>query len=413
MFLKKESEVIFKYARVFLKWILISVVVGGVCGFLGGLFHKCIETVTEIRIENFWLIYLLPAGGVVIVFLYRLCKKWGKLDTNRVLMSANGETNVPLVLSPLIFIGTVLTHLFGGSAGREGAALQLGGSLGYNIGKVFRFGSDDLKIIVMGGMSGVFSALFGTPLTAAFFALEVACVGVMRYSALLPCLLISTTAFLLSGNMGNLPVSFELSVAPEVSVGLLAKVLLLAAACGLLSIVFCGALSKGKLFLNRTIKNDYLRIVFCGVVIILLTVIVGNQDYNGAGVPVISEAMNGNASVWAFLLKIVFTVITMACGYKGGEIVPAFFVGATFGCVFGDCLGIDPGFAAAIGFVSVFCGVVNCPVASVFLALEVFGGKSILFFAIACGVSFFVSGNFGLYKSQKIAFSKLDGTQVS
>ncbi len=403
--LKRFSENVFKYTKIIIKWFLISLVVGVVCGLIGGVFHKCIEYVTEKRLENFWLIFLLPAGGILIVFIYHLCKKWGKLDTKRVILAADGKTDVPVVLAPLIFAGTTITHFFGGSAGREGAALQLGGSLGYGMGRVLRLEKSDLRLMAMGGMSGTFAALFGTPLTATVFVAEVAYAGVMRFSALLPCLIASVMAFFVSNNMGNIPVAFELNIFPEFSVFLMSKVALLAAMCGLLGMFFCFALNFGECLMKRIVRNDYFRIVLGGFLIVLLTVAVGNQNYNGAGMSVIADTMNGKVLLWAFLLKTLFTVITVSCGYKGGEIVPSFFIGATFGCAFGGLLGINPSFAAAIGFVSVFCSVVKCPMASVILAYEVFGIGNIPFFALACLISFLASGRISLYSGHKDFFN--------
>ena len=164
--------------------------------------------------------------------------------------------------------------------------------------------------------------------------------------------------------------------------------------------------------MKKFFPNDYIRVLMGGLVVIGLTFVVGNREYNGAGMNIIERAMNGSVKWEAFLLKILFTAVTIGAGFKGGEIVPTFFVGSTFGCVVGGLLGLDPAFGAAIGFVALFCGVVNCPIASIFLAFEVFGGEGYLFFVIACGISFMLSGNYGLYKSQKITFSKLNGNLI-
>ncbi|MBQ6937451.1 MAG: chloride channel protein, partial [Clostridia bacterium] len=177
------------YIRTLLKWTILATLVGLAGGIIGSIFHESVEIATSLREKNGWLIYLLPLGGVVIAFIYALSKKKGRIDTNRVIESARDEESVPLVMAPLIFVSTVITHLLGGSAGREGAALQLGGSIGYNMGRLTRLNKNDMHIIVMSGMSSVFSALFGTPLTAAFFAIEVVSVGIIHYGALVPCIL--------------------------------------------------------------------------------------------------------------------------------------------------------------------------------------------------------------------------------
>jgi len=399
------------YVITFVKWCFIAIVVGAAGGFVGTAFHKSVDYVTEVRHINGWLIFLLPIGGVVIVSLYKLCKT--NAGTNRVIESVRTNKKVPILMAPLIFVSTVITHLLGGSAGREGAALQLGGSIGYQFGKIFKLDEKDMHLIVMLGMSGVFAALFGTPLTATFFALEVISVGVIYYVALVPCIISSIVAYNIALAFGVTPVKFSNIVMPSMDIIMLLKVVGLALLCALISIGFCSAMKFFDKFAESKVPNAYIRAFVGGCAIILLTLAVGTQDYNGAGMDVISRAMNGNAVPFAFLLKIVFTVITISAGFKGGEIVPTFFIGSTFGCVMGGLLGLDPGFGAAIGFVALFCGVVNCPVASIMLALEVFGAHSILVFAIVCGVSYMMSGYYGLYSSQKIMYSKLEATYIN
>ncbi len=400
------------YIKVLLKWIFAGIIVGAIGGVVGSIFHESIELVTNIREENRFLIFLLPLGGLIIAFLYGLFKAQGKMDSNRVIESAGRDESVPLVMSPLIFISTVITHLFGGSAGREGAAIQLGGSIGYNIGKVLRLNKNDLHVIVTSGMSAVFAALFGTPLTATFFALEVVNVGVMHYMAFVPSIISSITAYKIALACGVSPVKFNFINIPELSIDVVIKALIMAILCAFVSILFCLAIKKCEDIMERKLPNKYIRTFLGGLAIALLTVAVGTHDYNGAGMSVIERAMGGEARPEAFILKILFTAITISAGFRGGEIVPTLFIGSTFGCVLGTFLGLDGGFAAAIGFVALFCGVVNCPVASIMLALEVFGADGILIFAMVCGVSYLMSGNFGLYKSQRIIYSKLDEQYV-
>ena len=407
----QKSKSSLNYIKTFVKWCLIAIVVGAAGGFVGTAFHKSVDYVTEVRHVNGWLVLLLPIGGVIIVALYKLCKT--NAGTNRVIESVRTNKKVPILMAPLIFVSTVITHLLGGSAGREGAALQLGGSIGYQFGRIFRLDEKDMHLIVMLGMSGVFAALFGTPLTATFFALEVISVGVIYYVALVPCIISSVVAYNIALAFGVTPVKFTNIVMPSLDLMILLKVIGLALLCALISICFCSAMKFFDKFAETKVPNGYLRAFLGGCAIVLLTIAVGTQEYNGAGMDVISGAMEGNVFPLAFLLKIIFTVITIGAGFKGGEIVPTFFIGSTFGCVMGGLLGLDPGFGAAIGFVALFCGVVNCPVASIMLALEVFGAQSILVFAIVCGVSYMMSGYYGLYSSQKIMYSKLEATYIN
>ena len=404
----------FEYIKMLAKWLVVASVVGIVGGFVGSVFHLSIDYVTEFRVENSWLIYLLPIGGLVIALLYGFARKAGKIDTNRVIEAVKSDATVPFVMAPLIFISTVITHLLGGSAGREGAALQLGGSLGFAVGRVFRLDKGDKHIIVMAGMSAVFAALFGTPVTAMFFALEVTSVGVMYYAGLVPCAISALVASRLAATFGLAPVRFlDIDMPDVISIALTAKVVALAVVCALVSILFCFAIKKCEHYGKKWMPGSYVRGFAGGIVIVLLTLIAGTTDYNGAGMDVIGRAMNGDAGYEAFLLKIIFTAVTVAAGFRGGEIVPTFFIGSTLGCIAAQLLGIDAGFGAAIGFVALFCGVVNCPVASFMLAMEVFGGKAMLLFAVVCAVSYVMSGYSSLYKSQRIMYSKLRDEYVN
>lgn len=400
-----------QYLKGFLKWLVIALLLGSVGGLVGAVFHISIDEVTHLREANPWLVAGLPLGGLAICALYRLSKT--KIDTNRVIESVRGKTNIPFIMAPLIFIGTVITHLFGGSAGREGAALQLGGSLGYNIGKLFRLNERDMRIIVMTGMSAVFSALFGTPITATIFSLEVTSVGVMYYAGLFPCMISAFVAAAISGKFGLSPVHFVLSENISLSPISALSAAAVAILCAFVSVLFCYTIEKGEHFSKKFVKNDYVRTFAGGALIVALTFVVGNTDYNGAGMHIIEAAMNGNAIPYAFLLKILFTVITIAAGFKGGEIVPTFFIGATFGCTVAPLFGMSPTVGAAIGFVALFCGVVNCPIASMILAFEVFGAESLPVMALVCAVTYIFSGYSSLYKSQKIMYSKIEAKFIN
>lgn len=408
----QKTTVSLKYIKSLLKWLILAAIVGLIGGVVGSLFHKSIDAVTYLRGQNKWIIYLLPLGALTIALLYSLCKRFGRMDTNRILDSVSGNEKVPFVLLPLIFVSSVITHLVGGSAGREGAALQLGGAIGYRIGKSIRLSRDDMHIVVMTGMSAVFTALFGTPITACIFAIEVTSVGVMHYSALFPCIVSSMTAYGVAIGMGIEPVAFEGITIGSVSLVMTLKIVLLTVMCATVSIIFCASIKTAERWSKRFIPNPYLRALSGGAIILILTLTVGTYDYNGAGMNVIQRALEGNARYEAFALKILFTAITISAGFKGGEIVPAFFVGSTFGCVFAELIGMNSGFGAAIGFVALFCGVVNCPLASLMLSLEVFGSDSIIMFALVCAISYMMSGNYGLYKSQKIVYSKLDFEKI-
>lgn len=400
------------YLKVLLRWTILSIIIGIIGGGLGSVFHIFIDKVTEFRVENTSIIFFLPAGGVLIAFLYKLFSSKGKIDTNRVIESIRKDKNIPFVMIPLIFISTIITHLLGGSAGREGAALQLGGSVGYNVGRLFKFDNIRMRIVVMTGMASVFSALFGTPITAAIFSVEVVTVGMLRYGGLLPCVISSITAYFISRLFGLTGVHFTNVLIESFTAISFLKVAILSVLCALVSILFCSSIKKCEHIMDKLIKDSYLRGFVGGFIIIALTLLLNTYDYNGAGMDVIAGAINGETKTFAFLLKILFTAITISAGFKGGEIVPAFFIGSTFGCAVAPILGIDSGFAAAIGFVAIFCGVVNCPLASIILSIEVFGTEGLLFFALACGITYLMSGSFSLYDSQRFAYSKIDDEEI-
>ncbi len=412
--ISKKLKSASNYVITFLKWGLIAIVVGIVGGVVGGLFHKSVTYANEIFTKYDKMILFLPLGGLLIIFLYKKGKMLNNTGTNSVIDSIRSDKGVPIILAPLIFIGTFITHLLGGSAGREGAALQIGGSIGSGVGRLFRLDEKDMHMVIMCGMSAVFSALFGTPITAAVFALGITSVGVMYYSCLVPCLLSSLTAYLLTLMAGLEPTHFLLAVIPEVSVMIVLKTILIGALCAELSIIFCTAMHYTARYMNIWFKNPYLRVVIGGVAVAALTYILGTRDYNGSGMNIIINAVeSGSTNGWAWILKIVFTAITIGAGYKGGEIVPTFFIGATFGCFISGIIGIDPGFGAALGMIAMFCGVLNCPIAALILSVELFGSGGFILFAIASGVSYMLSGYYGLYSSQKIMYSKLKAEYIN
>jgi H+/Cl- antiporter ClcA len=330
----------------------------------------------------------------------------GNKGTNLVIESVRSDEELSGKMPPLIFISTVITHLFGGSAGREGAALQLGGSMGFQIGKWFHLDEKDLRTITMCGMSAGFAALFRTPLTAAVFSMEVIRVGVMYYSALVPSTLAAIIGYAISGYFGVASPVYALKSVPDLNVIPVLQVLLLAVLCAALSILFCIVLHKTPKIYKKYIDNQYIRIAVGGGLIIGLAYLFRTTDYLGAGADIIRNAVTGQARPEAFVLKMIFTAVTLGAGYKGGEIVPSLFVGATFGNVIGGLIGLSPAFGGAVGLMAVFCGVTNCPITAFLLSLEMFGPSGALYYFIAAAVSYMLSGYYGLYNKQKIMYSK-------
>lgn len=393
------------YVRTFIKWTAAAAVIGAACGLVGTLFHFGVHEVTAFRGTHPWVLYLLPLAGLVIVGFYKLTGTDG-LGTDDIIDAVHQGKLLPILLLPAIFFGTILTHLCGGSAGREGAALQMGGTIGQYLGRHFQLDDRDLRVATLAGMAAFFSALFGTPLAATVFAIMVISIGVIYHVALYPSLLAALVAYGVSIYLGVEPTRFAVSV-PEQTAGIFVRVALLGVLCALVSILFCQVM-HGAGHLMKRIRNQWLRVVCGGAAIIVLTLIFGT-DYNGAGMEIVTAAVEqGTVAVpWAFLLKLIFTAITLAAGFKGGEVVPSFFVGATFGCAAAPLLGLPAGFGAAVGLAAVFCGVTNCPLASTLLAVELFGAEGLLYFALACCLSYMLSGYQGLYSSQTILYSKL------
>jgi len=332
--------------RVALQWLFLAVPMGLLCGLLGTLFHLAVEHATALRAAQPWLLFLLPAAGLLITALYKVTKCEG-VGTNNVLRAVQSGKPVSILLVPAIFLGTVLTHLCGGSAGREGAALQMGGSIGWNVGTLLRLKDHDRRTATISGMAAFFSALFGTPLTAAFFAMMVEDVGLTFTSAFVPSFTSALIAYGCSLAFGIAPTHFALT-APELTVWNAILVIVLGVACAAVSRLFCYLLHFMEHMVPKRIPNPWVRAFVGGVLVIGFSYLFGVGRYNGAGMDVIIVAVEqGQALPWDFLCKIFLTALTLSCGFKGGEVVPSFFVGATFGCVFGPLLGLPAGFAAA------------------------------------------------------------------
>lgn len=393
-------------ALVSLKWIIFAIIVGILVGLCGTAFYFALSLVTVLRTQNTWLIFLLPLGGVGIVAMYRILHNEKDTGTNLVISAIHSDDELPLRMAPLIFVSTLITHLFGGSAGREGAALQMGGSIGNALGKLFRFDDKDKHVMIMCGMSAAFSALFGTPMAAAILPMEMVSVGVMYYIALVPCVISSLVAHGIAYSFGVSNELFLIHYIPKFGIVTAVEISILAILCALVSILFCVLLHKSEDLYKRFFTNPYIRVIAGGCIIIVLTLLVGNQDYNGTGINIISHCINGTVRPEAFLLKMIFTALTLGAGYKGGEIVPSFFTGAAFGCLFGNLLGFSPTLCTAVGMTAVFCGVTNCPITSLLISFELFGYDGMPYFLLATALSYMLSGYFGLYRSQKIVYSK-------
>lgn len=335
--------------------------------------------------------------------------------TNRVISVVRSKGEVmPGQVTPLILISTVITHLFGGSSGREGAALQFGASVGDVLARRLHLNESDEKIVILASMSAAFAALFGTPMAAAIFPMEVISIGIMYYAALVPCVFAAFTAqhiaVLLKVRVLGTP--YPVNVVPDFYNINALKCIVLAMACAAVGALFCVLMHQSEHFLRKKFENQYLRVVIGAACVILLYLIVGNDNYLGLGGEIIQRSFAEPSGAELFLLKMVFTCLTLCAGFKGGEIVPSLFIGATFGSAMSVLLGLPCDICAACGMTGVFCAVTNSPITSVLIAFEMFGFEGMPYFCTVVAVSYLLSGYRSLYKEQKIVYSKTENKYV-
>ena len=395
-----------KYTLWFCKWVVLSVLMGAIGGILGAVFHHTLHFVTHLRLEHTWLVLLLPIGGLLSLAWYRLLKLNKTRGTNEIIDAVLGGEKLKPQIAPGIFGAAVLPHLFGGSAGREGAALQLGGSAASILSKLFGLKRHSRRVLIMAGMSSVFAGLFGTPLTATLFCMEFESVGTIFSPALLPCYIAAFTASSVSSLMGVHAEGYLLENTAALSLGNLWAYLLLAILISVLGALMVRVFHTAEHLAAHHVKNPWVRIFAGGMIVAAMTYAVGDHRFNGAGMDMALEAVAGHADWYSFALKMLFTAVTLAAGFKGGEIVPTFCIGATFGCVVGGLLGLDAGLCGALGLIGLFCCATNSPLTSIVLSIEMFGGANLHLFALVCVICFVLSGNTGLYSSQMAIFDK-------
>ena len=397
-----------KYAVMLLKWGGLGILMGFGGGAIGSGFHYVLHFVTHLRGEHSWIIWLLPLGGLLTIGIYRLFGLQNNRGTNEIIDAILENRRVSAWIAPAIFLSTTTTHLLGGSAGREGAALQLGGAVASWTARILKLNENDRTVLIMSGMSAVFGGLFGTPLTACIFVLEFIYVGRIFTPALVPCYLSALVASLGAQVLGIQPETHILTQVIPFTISSTFRYVVLALLVSFLGIGMCHFFHSAEHLAHKAVKNPWIRIAAGGAVIAVLTIAVGDQRFNGAGMELALKAVGGEADWYAFLLKMLFTAVTLAAGFKGGEIVPTFCIGATFGCVVGGLLGVDPGIAAAAGLAGLFCCVTNAPLAAIVLSVEMFGISNLYLFGMVCVICFLMSGNSSLYSSQKLQFSKTE-----
>ncbi len=429
---KKYSSERLQILKYVLKWIALCIPVGLVVGSIVALFLGLLTSAIFFRFSNPDLLYLLPFGGVAIHFMYKL---WGKSSEkgNNLIMDEIHQPGggVPPQMGPLVLITTVLTHLLGGSAGREGTAVQIGGSIAQLLAKWFKLSKADVRTLLMAGVAAGFGAVFGTPLTGAIFAIEVIALGKLKYDAIVPCLVASIVGDFAVSAWGLSHTHYRIDFLEtnttflagflHKDILLLLKIIIASVAFGLVSYLFATLVHHVKMVFTSLFKTTWLIPFFGGVAIILLTFLVGKSDYLSLGVnaeypgaiTVVSAFKAGGSDMFSWLWKTIFTAVTLGTGFKGGEVTPLFYIGATLGNTLATLMDAPISLFAALGFIAVFAGATNTPLACTFMGVELFGGQYVLFFAIACFTAYFFSGHSGIYSSQRIGVPKLTNAGIS
>lgn len=387
-----------------LRSTLLGLVAGLLAGSASAFFLISLDWVTRRREGAPWLLYLLPVAGALVGWLYA---RWGQTaakGNNAIISAINGEeVQVPFRMAPFVLLGTLATHLTGGSAGREGTAVQMGGSLAETAGRLLRVSTTDRRLLLMAGVSAGFGSVFGTPLAGTVFGLEVATVGLVRYDALLACLVGAFVGDWTTTAWGAHHTHYAVTSAlPTLGAGLAWKLALAALAFGLAARLFVFLTHGIKDQLLKRVPLAWLRPVLGGLVVIGLTLLVGTREYLGLGVPQIVRAVSDQpVPTFAFLWKLLFTAVTVGSGFQGGEVTPLFFIGSTLGHTLAGPLGLAPDYLAALGFVATFGAAANAPLACLLMGVELFGGGVGGALAITCVLAFLFSGRGSIYGAQR------------
>lgn len=386
------------------KWLVLGGLVGVLSGSASALFLTLLAQATRAFSAAPQLIFALPAAGFTVGWLYWRYGGAASQGNNLVIEEVHAQKQrVPFRMAPFVLIGTVLTHLFGGSAGREGTAIQMGASLADTARRILNLAPVDRRYMLMAGISGGFASVFGTPAAGFVFGMEVQAVGRVRYEGALPCLIAALVGDLTTRAWGVGHAHYPKLAAWDIDPLLLAKIALGSIAFGLAALLFVRLIHSIKHHMQERIVWSPLRPAAGGVILIAMTLLVGSTDYNGLGLPLIQSSVAGqDVFALAFLLKIVFTAVTLGSGFLGGEVTPLFCIGATLGATVGTVLGIDPALMACVGFVAVFAGASNTPLACALMGVELFGGGGALYILLGCVVAYLISGERGIYDSQRL-----------
>ena len=422
MDLREPAEIVVRMA----KWTLLVLPVGVLAGSASALFLWSLDQVTTLRWAHGWLLYLLPLVGAAVGWVYHRYGRNSAAGNNLIIEQIHEPGGgVPRRMAPMVLVGTLLTHLCGGSAGREGTAVQMGGSLANGYARLFGIGKDNLPVLLMAGVAAGFGSVFGTPLAGAVFAMEVLVIGRMHYRAVVPVLVASVVADATCTAWGIGHTQYHIAFASpagrhEILDGwLAAKVVLAAVAFGLAGRLFSELTHVLQRGYRRLAPQPWLQPVLGGVAVIALFWVLGTGDYLGLGVngehpdsvSLVSAFHAGGATPWSWWWKLLFTAVTVAAGFKGGEVTPLFFIGATLGNALAVALGAPVDLFAGIGLIAVFAGAANTPLACTIMGIELFGGEHAVYFALACFIAYHCSGYSGIYQSQRVGVPKRGGAE--
>lgn len=385
------------------KRLLLAVVVAGLAGSASALFLFALDWATRTREATPWLIALLPLVGAVVGWVYQHHGRGVDAGNNLLIDQIHDpQQTVPLRMAPLVLVSTVLSHLFGASVGREGTAVQMGGALADQVSHAFQFGPEDRRVLLMAGIAAGFASVFGTPLAGAVFAIEVLVRGRLRLDALLPCVVAAVVADQVGLLWGVQHTHYTVGAVPAITASALLAVAVAGVAFGLAGKLFADTSHALSAAFKRWVPQPPLRPFIGGVLVALAVWALGSQRYIGLGIPVIQQAFTEPLAPWDWAAKLVFTVASLGAGFKGGEVTPLFFMGATLGNALAPLLQLPFPLLAGVGFVAVFAGAANTPIACTLMALELFGADIGVYAALGCAVSYVFSGHASIYRAQRV-----------
>lgn len=404
--LRKNANEVKAIANHFIKWFFLSAISGGVVGLVISLFLKSLQYATVTRENNPWIIYLLPFGGALVSYLYLKYGGDSSKGNNLIIERINsGGGYIPFKMTPLVFLGTFITHLFGGSAGREGTGVQIGASISSKLGRLINLKGMDHTILIISGVSSGFGVVFGTPIAGTVFGLEVSSIGKMRYDAIIPCLISSFIGNQIAMLLKVQHTHYHMSGITD-NPSIFYKVVFCAVIFGLVSKLFSELTHYLKKYFSEKIPNPCVKSFIGGILIIALVLILNTRIYLGLSLDLLGNSFESKIIGYAFLLKLIFTSITLATGFQGGEVTPLFVIGATLGNFLSYIVNLPISFLSGLGMISVFCGATKTPLASFIMGVELFGAENIKYIFIACIISYVFSGKSGIYSSQENSIFK-------